>query len=46
MTGPHGADREAAELLGELDGAPRPEGEGDAFEETDLNDCNDWEFVP
>lgn len=34
-------DLDAPELLDELD--PLPEL---AFEETDLNDCGDWEFVP
>lgn len=45
MMGPDGADREAAELL---DGEPEPPPEGDRepFEDLDLNDCNDWEFVP
>lgn len=40
---PVGVDRSAAELLDAID-ALGPEGE--AVEELDLNDCNDWEFVP
>jgi hypothetical protein len=34
------------ERLDDLDGPPLPEPPGDAFEDLDLNDCNDWEFQP
>ena len=46
MIGPDGADREAGEQLGELDGELGPEGELETFEDPDLNGCSDWEFVP
>lgn len=45
MTGPDGADREAAEQLQGHD-AEQLGAEGETFEELDLNDGADWEFVP
>jgi hypothetical protein len=38
---------DATELLDELaELGPDGEGEGDAGEDLDLNESNDWEFVP
>ncbi len=45
MIAPDGAAGDAPEQLGEGELAELAP-EGDAFEDLDLNDCNDWEFVP
>jgi len=46
VTGPDGADREAAEQLQGHDDAEQLGPEGETFEDLDLNDGDDWEFVP
>lgn len=41
---PDAGELDAAELLELLDALP--EGDAGAFEDLDLNESNDWEFVP